>query len=301
MDQGIQGAEGRLAQAEARHAELSARRENRRQELERQRVARLALEDALRSSEARLNQQAEEQRGERTELEALRQEVGRQRTARAALEGALRAAESRQSRPAPALFGDAAVQTLADMIGPMEDCTELLLQCLDARDPRRMRALRLVEIADHAANLVRRMLSAAPVQEALDLNLTVTQSSVTLRRMAGESVELLTILSPGLPRVIASRGTVEQLLTAMVTQARDSLPVGGTVTLETFRASAAPAPEAGNAIVLAVTASGYGVQAPMNTSILDPLVAGCGGKLIATGNAETGVTVEVHLPADRSV
>ncbi len=275
-------------------AEFQAMRE----ELERQRTVRLTMEEELRASEARLTQLGEEHQRERAESEALRQELQRQRAARLALEGALRAAESRQRMEPFTEIASAAMQALSELVTRMNDCGELLMQCLDADDPRRMRAARLVEIAGHAGKLANRLLALGPRKEMVDLNLAVTQMTEPLRRLAGDNVELITALFPRLPLVLAAQPSAEQLLHALVTHARNSLPLGGIITIETLLPSQADAPGARPAVLLAVSASGTNVQASADAAALEPLAAACGGTLRVLGDAVTSTTIEVSLPAE---
>jgi DNA-binding response OmpR family regulator len=269
-----------------------------REELERRRTARLTMEEELRASEARLTQLAEDHQREQAESEALRQELQRQRAARLALEGALRAAESRQ-RPEPFTgIASAAMQALSELVTRMNDCGELLMQGLDADDPRRMRAARLVEIAGLAGKLANRLLTLGHRKETVDLNLTVTQLTEPLRRLAGDNAELITVLFPRLPLVLAAQPAAEQLLHALVTHARDSLPLGGIITIETLQPSEAGVPGAGPSVLLAVSASGTNVQAPASTAALEPFATACGGTLRVLGDAITSTTIEVSLPAE---
>jgi DNA-binding response OmpR family regulator len=272
-----------------------------RDELDRQRTARLALGDALRALEARLAQLEETRQAERTELEALRQELERQRAARLALEGALRAAEAREQKEPFTELATAAVQAFTELLVPVSDCSSLLMECLGKDDPRRVCAMRLVEITRHAGKLARQLLTLRNRQEALDLNLIVAQMAGKLRSLAGESVKMVTILSPRLPRILAARPLTEQLLTALVAFARDLLPAGGTITLETAQRApeAALGPE--QCVLLAVTASGFDMQPRAETAALDLFVAACGASLSTAGDAETGVTIDVSLPAECQV
>jgi DNA-binding response OmpR family regulator len=221
-----------------------------------------------------------------------------QEPARRALEDALRAAEARERKEPFTELATAAVQALAELAMPIGDCGSVLMECLDKDDPRRTRAVRLMEIARQAGKLARQLLALRSRQEALDLNLMVAQIAGKLRSLAGENVKLLTILSPRLPHVLAAPPLTEQLLTALVAFARDLLPVGGTITLEMAQRAPDAAPEPEQCVLLAVTASGYSVQPHAETSVLDPFVAACGGSLSSAGDAETGVTIEVSLPAE---
>jgi len=111
-----------------------------------------------------LSRLAEECRTGRTELDALRREIEGQRAARQALEGALRAAEARRQAAPDSELATAAVQAFADLVAPLGDYGTLLTECLDPCDPRRARALRLVEMAKHAGDLASRLLALRPQQ-----------------------------------------------------------------------------------------------------------------------------------------
>jgi len=152
---------------------------------------------------------------------------------------------------------------------------------------------RLVEVANHASGLLHSDISVEP----LDLNQTVTQLASTLKEMAGSRAELLTILSAKAPFIPLSPPVVEQLAASMVKQMSDSLPLGGTITVETVLSDPETGSDSKPSALLAVTGSGSVVQPPDGTADLDSIVAQCGGKLNVTGNSETGITLEVALPA----
>ncbi len=268
------------------------------EELERQRATRQALEEALRAAEARLTQLAEVHRTAQAELDTLNKELGMQRSVRLALEEALRTAHARQRKE---LFTDLAaetVQVFARLIGPVRDCGRLLAEILEADDPRRARAARLVDIAAHAESLARRILDLDTPRESLNLNQAIEEMKESLRALAGEKVELITILAPSLPRVRVDRPAAEGLLASMVTCARDAMPAGGTVVVEAARYSADAALLPRHPVLLTVTASGDGVMTPGEITRLERLVAECGGQLSISGSAELGATIEVSLPAD---
>ena len=152
---------------------------------------------------------------------------------------------------------------------------------------------RLVEVANHASGLLHSDIGTEP----LDLNRTVTQLASTLKEMAGSRAELLTILSPKAPFIPLSPPVVEQLAASMVNQMRECLPLGGTITVETVLTDPETGSDSKPSALLAVTGSGSVVHSPDGTADLDSIVAQCGGKLNVTGNSETGITLEVALPA----
>ena len=69
--------------------------------------------------------------------------------------------------------------------------------------------------------------------QVLDLNAVVTNLGKMLKRMIGEDIELSTVLDSALGRVKADPGQIEQVIMNLVVNARDAMPQGGHLTLET--------------------------------------------------------------------
>ncbi|OAI41639.1 hypothetical protein AYO40_02800 [Planctomycetaceae bacterium SCGC AG-212-D15] len=115
--------------------------------------------------------------------------------------------------------------------------SELLLCKLSAADAKREPVMQIRKAADRAAGLTRQLLAfgrkqiLAPV--VLDLNSLVTESEKMLRRLIGEDIELRTVLQPALGPVKADPGQVEQLIMNLVVNARDAMPTGGLLTIQT--------------------------------------------------------------------
>ncbi|MGD0309083.1 MAG: hypothetical protein ABSC02_07315 [Acidobacteriota bacterium] len=230
-------------------------------------------------------------------LEERRLETERQSATRRALEEVLRVASGeRQLEPLHELVA-AAMTAFADLTAPVIDCGALLMEFLDPDDPRRERARLLMEAARRAGDLAVRLLAQGASREFIDLNLCVSEILGNLRSMAGERVDLLTILSPTLPHVQATRPRTERLLEAVLQSARDTLPLGGTITLETAVRGYDEVSEPRSGVLLSVTASGNGAHAEVDTVPLEPLVSACGGKLSITGDSETGTSIEIILPS----
>ena len=230
-------------------------------------------------------------------VEERRLETERQTATRRALEEVLRVTSNElQTEPLPELVA-AAINAFADLTTPVIDCGTLLAELLDTGDPRRERAVLLIDAARRAGDLAVRLLAQCASQEFIDLNLCVSTILENLRSMAGEHVDLLTILSPSLPRIRAARPQIERLLQALLQSARDALPFGGTITLETAAIGPGEVSEQQLGVLLFVTASGNGVQSHVDTSTLEPLVSAWGGKLDVSGGCETGPTIEVSLPS----
>jgi PAS domain S-box-containing protein len=95
----------------------------------------------------------------------------------------------------------------------------------------------ILKAAERAAALTRQLLSFSRGQildpEVLDLNLVVSDALKMLRLLVGDGVELATIQQADLGHVMADRGQIEQAITHLAVNARDAMPEGGKITIET--------------------------------------------------------------------
>jgi two-component system cell cycle sensor histidine kinase/response regulator CckA len=115
--------------------------------------------------------------------------------------------------------------------------SELVLQRLGATDPPRSYLEEITKAGERAAALTRQLLAFSRRQvlepEVLDLNGVVVDAEPMLRRVVGETVELRTHLSPNLWPVKADRGQIDQVILNLAVNARDAMPRGGSLTIET--------------------------------------------------------------------
>lgn len=158
---------------------------------------------------------------------------------------------------------------------------ELLLAKLPAADPGREPMNQIRKAADRAAGLTRQLLAfgrkqiLAPV--VLDLNSRVTELDKMLRRLIGEDVELRIVLEPTLGNVKADPGQVEQIIVNLVVNARDAMPTGGCLTIETRsiilterQGLEHPELPPGPYIVLAIGDTGSGMDEVTKGRIFEP-------------------------------
>jgi signal transduction histidine kinase len=114
---------------------------------------------------------------------------------------------------------------------------EFVLQSVVAGDPLREDLEEIRKAGRRAAEVTQQLLAfgrkqvLTPVR--LDLNAVIEANEGLIRRVLGESIELQTVLSPGLWPVLADRGPLEQVIMALAIQAREVMPTGGRLTLET--------------------------------------------------------------------
>ncbi|TAJ08793.1 MAG: PAS domain S-box protein [Nitrospirae bacterium] len=119
---------------------------------------------------------------------------------------------------------------------------DLALERIGEQDPLRSDMGEIKKAGDRAAALTRQLLAFGRRQvlqpKVLDLNLVVADLERLLRRLIGEHIELGTRLAPALGQVKADPGQVQQVLMNVVLNARDAMPQGGRLTIETANVQA---------------------------------------------------------------
>jgi signal transduction histidine kinase len=135
--------------------------------------------------------------------------------------------------------------------------------------------------ARRAATLTNRLLAFARrsplTPSVIDINKSVSSMSELLRRTLGESVELETVLGAGLWRVHADVGELENALLNICVNARDAMPGGGKLTIETANAFLDEAyarqnddVNSGQYVMLAVTDTGQGMSEAVKRKAFEP-------------------------------
>ncbi|MFZ5440253.1 MAG: response regulator [Myxococcota bacterium] len=226
---------------------------------ERLREAHLELETLNAQLEKRVHERTSELRAANL---ALRQEMD----ARAHAEEQFRQA---QKMEAVGLLAGGIAHDFNNLLTVILSCSALLAEEIVEGHPLRRDLLDITESAERAAGLTRQLLTFSRRQvsspTSVDLNEVVRQSVPFFRRLLGENVRLDSKCAPSLPRTRVDRGHVEQVLMNLVVNARDAMPLGGAITIETSSVEldeqaggylgAAP----GSYVVLAVTDTGTGM------------------------------------------
>jgi PAS domain S-box-containing protein len=114
---------------------------------------------------------------------------------------------------------------------------QLLLEDLPEPSPIRADLLEIQAAGDRAAAVTRQLLAFSRREllhpRIVDINALVMQLERVLRRLITEQIELVTVLAPGLSPVHVDPVAVEQVLVNLAVNARDAMPGGGQITIET--------------------------------------------------------------------
>jgi PAS domain S-box-containing protein len=149
----------------------------------------------------------------------------------------------------------------------------------DAVDPEDLLELR--SAGDRARDLTRQLLAFARRQPVapvpLDLNTVVRASEKLLRRVLGEDLQLVVDLEPDLGTVLCDAGQLDQVIINLAVNARDAMPEGGTLTIETHNVSVSaedvvrhPDWREGDWVRLTVRDTGVGMTSEVKAHLFEP-------------------------------
>jgi two-component system cell cycle sensor histidine kinase/response regulator CckA len=205
--------------------------------------------------------------------------------------------------------------------------TGLLLQDLDAHNPLTADIGQIEKSAERAAALTRQLLAFSRKQVlqpvVLDFNAIVSNMDKMLQRLIGEDIILTTLLDPALGQIKADPGQIEQVLLNLAANARDAMPQGGKLTIETKNiylnkryARQHLDVKAGPYIMLAMSDTGSGMDEETRSHMFEPffttkeqgkgtglglatvhgIVIQSGGHIGVSSEPGQGTTFKVYLP-----
>jgi len=203
---------------------------------------------------------------------------------------------------------------------------EIVLDEIETTHPSHSAVTEIRRAGERAADLTRQLLAFSRQQvletRVLELDSVVSGVEAMLRRLLGEDIEMRIVRGPGLGQVRADPGQIEQVLMNLVVNARDAMPNGGTLTIETKNVhldaehaeqlGAQPGPH----VVLVVSDTGIGMDAATRSRIFEPffttkergkgtglglstafgIVKQSGGSIWAYSEPGKGATFRVYLP-----
>jgi len=158
--------------------------------------------------------------------------------------------------------------------------SKIMLSRFEPGAPDHADAEEILKAGKRAADLTRQLLAFSRRQVVrpvvLDVNIAVAEMDTLVRRLVGEHLDFVTVLTADQARVKMDQGQLEQLITNLVVNARDAMPDGGTLTVETSvvhldelgrgRFKFTP----GRYVLLAVSDTGTGIDAETQARIFEP-------------------------------
>lgn len=205
--------------------------------------------------------------------------------------------------------------------------SQVLLTELGPQHPLRGKIEETLKAGERAATLVRQLLTFSRKQsldpKILSLNTAVTSLENLLSRLIGEDVKLVCKLDPANGRLRADQAQLEQVLVNLVVNARDAMPKGGTLTIETTQVELTRSPvyyltplPPGSYVRLAVSDTGCGMDRKTQSHIFEPffttkeegvgsglglstvfgIVTQCGGAIDVTSRVGHGTRFDLYFP-----
>src|SRR5665213_3044902 len=207
---------------------------------------------------------------------------------------------------------------------------EMLKNELPVANPLRRYADEISLASDRAAAVTRQLMAfsrhQAPQTRVLDLNASIGSMEVMLKRLLGECIELVSIPGPGVMRVKADAGQIEQLVVNLAMNSRDAMPDGGKFMIESSTVelvnetpgrpdSLAP----GSYVLLTVSDTGAGMDAQTLSRLSEPffttkshgkstglglsivygIVTQTGGDISVYSQPGAGTIFELYLPKSK--
>ncbi len=209
--------------------------------------------------------------------------------------------------------------------------SQVLSTDLGPQHPLRGKIDETLKAGERAAMLIRQLLTFSRKQsldpKVLSLNTAVTNLESLLRRLIGEDIHLVTKLDPANGRLRADQAQLEQVLVNLVVNARDAMPKGGTLTIETAQVELTRSPvyhltplPPGPYVRLSVGDTGCGMDRQTQSHIFEPffttkgegkgsglglstvfgIVTQCGGAIDVTSRVGHGTRFDLYFPSVES-
>ncbi|MCB0193168.1 MAG: PAS domain S-box protein [Anaerolineae bacterium] len=220
-----------------------------------------------------------------------------------------------------------------NLLVPIIGYIELNLAALDPTSQLYADLTVVIKAANRAADLTRQIVAFSRQQvlelSLLNLNSVIANFQRMLQRLLGEEIELQTFLTPDIVPIKADKSQIEQVILNLAINARDAMPTGGKLTIETsnvyldetyaekYTGSLAP----GDYIMLAVSDTGQGIDGETQKRIFEPFFTtkaqgqgtGLGlatvfgiikqhqGHILVYSEPDNGTTFKIYLPKAKEI
>jgi len=265
------------------------------------------------------------------DLQAKVQDLEREVSEREEAEKALKLSEEQliqaQKMEAIGRLAGGVAHDFNNLLTVINGYSELLLGEMGKDDPLRPTIAEIRHAGERAAGLTRQLLAFGRKQmvapRIIDLNAVIESTRAMLRRLIGEDIALEATLDPGVMRVMADPSQVDQLILNLAVNARDAMPQGGRLSIETanvtLRESPGRSPEIlpGPYVAIRVVDTGCGMDAGTMAHIFEPffttkevgkgtglglstvfgIVKQCGGHISVESAPGRGTAFQILLPA----
>jgi signal transduction histidine kinase/ActR/RegA family two-component response regulator len=257
-------------------------------------------------------------------LEAANRELEREIAGRAQAEEALRQA---QKMEAVGRLAGGVAHDFNNLLMVIRGQAALSQNNVSPGSTLRRELSEIVKAVDRASSLTRKLLALGRKQvlqpRVLDLNALVTQVAEMLPHVVGEDIKLSMDLQPELGRVRADTAQLEQVIMNLVFNARDAMPRGGELTIQTANCDmnvawrrSHPGVQAGPHVMLAVRDTGHGMDENTQSHLFEPFfttkdsskgtglglatvygtVQQSGGCVTVSSKLGFGTTIQIYLP-----
>ncbi len=205
--------------------------------------------------------------------------------------------------------------------------TEVLLEYTTRDNPLYPKIAAIQQAADRATTLTRQLLAFSRKQllelKVVEVNAIVRDMERLLRPLIGENIELSTRLATDLGRTRADAGQIEQVIMNLVVNAKDAMPSGGKITIQTANVSLTDDLrreysyiQPGPYVMLSITDTGHGMDKETQSRIFEPffttkekgkgtglglstvygIIKQSGGYVFAQSELQRGTTFRIYLP-----
>ncbi|MDP8237875.1 MAG: ATP-binding protein [Candidatus Hatepunaea meridiana] len=205
--------------------------------------------------------------------------------------------------------------------------TELMLMSIESGNPLQSNVEGIMKAAESATNLTKRLLAFSrkqPIElSVMDLNNIINEMDLMLQCILRQHIKLVTTTEPNLWKIKANQGQIEQVIINLIVNARDAMPQGGTLSIETKNtrlnrdyAVGRPEVNPGKYILLTVTDTGCGMTEEVKAKVFQPffttkesekgtglglstvytIVKQIGGYIWVYSEPGQGTTFQIYLP-----